>query len=645
MTRPTTRSQSTNDSSDLLDQPPAPSSPPLDDRILTVLDRIEQRLQTLESNQRLLTTQFENFTSEPTPIISTPLPQITHEDMETFLDTKFNETYRTTLDSFSRLSASVAEIRAAQPSITTPPSLAARSSGFFQKENKDFHVSKLVKLLADEKLGGDSLQDLELFFDGILSTFNSVALTNDLYPKYRDLPKSFDFQHHLCQLNRTILPSIQDQHQARANYKSFGAGLRRFLLHPSTIPKDTCPDSYLQLLSLRNEPDGFLILKNFTFLRSPQLDGKYRDFRSSINNLTIQHGEHIRTFYSCATWLSNEITLANLQDGTLTVLHERFLALLRDTKCHLIIGETSHYWREIKEHQRDPNNLTADLPWTLTSVLRSLEIVGVSILSSSPSDNNTSHLIPSYAASSYSDPSLEYINDFLPPYAAAGTSNPIHKNNHYTSSYTSNNKLTTNNKLPPTISTKLPPSHLHHSQQRQQQQQKEKHLLCKLCNNLHSSPWHTTEMCPLKDPTYIDNKTIRENVMQHNNLFGKINKNYNKNIDLPTPHPKPSKAIIPSQAHSATIITPDQSQDSVINNFDPYAPPVTPLEDPFCNYQVSPLLPDQPSTDDIIQTSSFEVPIPPSANLCTTHNSNPCPDSSTFVDLIFNPTDYLHFSS
>jgi hypothetical protein len=277
--------------------------------------------------------------------------------LEGLFQYKFNATYQTTIDSISRLSASVAELHLRHPDPQASTVLPPRSSGFFQKESKDFHVSRLMKLLDQEVLRSDSLQDLELFFDSILAHFNTVALTSDLYPKYRDLPSTFDLYRHLCQLDWSIRPSTPDQHQGLANYRSFGVGLRRFLLNPKTFPQDTCPESYLQLLSLHNETDGFLILKNFTFLRSPQLDGKYRDFHTAVNNLIIYDGEHIRTFYGHATWLGNEIILANLQDGTLAVLHEHFLALLRDTKCHLTIGETSTFWREIQEHRRNPINL------------------------------------------------------------------------------------------------------------------------------------------------------------------------------------------------------------------------------------------------------------------------------------------------
>ena len=101
---------------------------------------------------------------------------MTQEELTNFIQTQFDATYRTTLDSFSRLSASVAELHSQHSTSPVLSSSMPRSSGFFQKESKDFHVSKLVKLLADEKLGGDSLQDLELFFDGILSTlFFTIA--------------------------------------------------------------------------------------------------------------------------------------------------------------------------------------------------------------------------------------------------------------------------------------------------------------------------------------------------------------------------------------------------------------------------------------------------------------------------------------
>ncbi len=141
-------------------------------------------------------------------------------------------------------------------------------------------------------------------------------------------------------------------------------------------------------------------------------------------------------------------------------------------------------------------------------------------------------------------------------------------------------------------------------------------------------------MRPLKDPTYIVNKTICENVMQHNNLFGKTNKNYNKNIDLPTTQPKPKKSYYPVSSSFHYYCYYWTTPQSDVHDFDPYAPPVTPLKDLFSHYNVSPLLSDQSSNDDIIYTSSFEVPILPSANLYTTNHLENHLESSHFVDLI-----------
>ncbi len=211
----------------------------------------------------------------------------------------------------------------------------------------------------------------------------------------------------------------------------------KFLLSPKTVSQDTCPESYLQLLSLRNDLDGFLILKNFIFLRSPQLDGKYRDFHSNINSLNIHPGEHICTFYGRAIWLGNEISLANMADGTLAVLHECFIALLRDTQCSIIIGETSTYWRQIWDHHLDPTKLLVQLPWSSNDVLHSLETAGIETLSNNNNTNNNSispPLIPRFAASSTMDPSLHSMSVHPSPmaYASHSTHNKNNNNSPYT---------------------------------------------------------------------------------------------------------------------------------------------------------------------------------------------------------------------
>jgi hypothetical protein len=157
---------------------------------------------------------------------SSPSPDnISSSTIQDIINEKFTQTFQPTIDAFARLTTTINHLQSTNTTITSTSSPPTRSSGFLQRESKDFHVSKLLKLLDNESLTGDSLQELEIFYDNILSHFNTVTLSNDLYPTYRNLTKNFDFERHLCQLTRTIGPSPPELAQAKANYKSFGTGL------------------------------------------------------------------------------------------------------------------------------------------------------------------------------------------------------------------------------------------------------------------------------------------------------------------------------------------------------------------------------------------------------------------------------------
>jgi hypothetical protein len=60
------------------------------------------------------------------------------------------------------------------------------STGFHQPTSKDFLVFKLQKELKEIKLFGDSLKDLETFWDAILRAFTNLCQSNQAYPYYRD---------------------------------------------------------------------------------------------------------------------------------------------------------------------------------------------------------------------------------------------------------------------------------------------------------------------------------------------------------------------------------------------------------------------------------------------------------------------------
>jgi hypothetical protein len=78
------------------------------------------------------------------------------------------------------------------------------------------------------------------------------------------------------------------------------------------------------------------MFQNLSFLHSPQLAGKYKDYQALVEAPIILPGEHLREFYSHTICLSQEIELARVPDGCNVFLSIRFLQLLRDTKNSII---------------------------------------------------------------------------------------------------------------------------------------------------------------------------------------------------------------------------------------------------------------------------------------------------------------------
>ncbi len=226
-------------------------------------------------------------------------------------------------------------------------------------------------------------------------------------------------------------------------------------------------------------------------------------------------------------WLHNEITLAKLQDGSLTVLLEHFLHLLCPTHYHTILAETSNAWKLIWEH-----------PITLNTILNNIENAGVANLHIYPASLTsppTKHLDSPIA--SFPDHTITTYNDSFHPTAAYTNNTKIPYNktlrNH---SATQHHSYAKHTKIPTLITSTS--------------------SKCRLCSNQHPNPWNTTANCPFKDPTFIQNKLIREKVTQQNTLYRKINENYNKNLDTPTHQHKPLKATMLDQMPNGAQVRP-----------------------------------------------------------------------------------------
>jgi hypothetical protein len=146
--------------------------------------------------------------------------------------------------------------------------------------------------------------------------------------------------------------------------------------------------------------------------------------------------------------------------------------------------------------------MTKTPPTTLNSILRDLEIAGITNLPTTitPQTSPTNQPLIACSTDAVSNSHQQQYD----PYVAYITNKQYH------------NQQRTNK---PSFQT---------NQHKQQQQPR-----CRLCNNQHPNPWHDTNHCPFKDPTFIQNCLIREKVMQHNTLYGKTNKNYTKTMDTP----------------------------------------------------------------------------------------------------------------
>jgi hypothetical protein len=312
------------------------------------------------------------------------------------------------------------------------------------------------------------------------------------------------------------------------------------------------------------------------------LEGKFIDYRNEISKLTIIDGEPLRSFYSRVIWLFNKIQLAKIQDGSNAVLFEHFLTLLRATGNHVILAETSITWKKIKAHRRLPNYMNIPLPWTLNEILRDLETANITIL----------HM-----------PSNPHEHNLPTPVVFKAMNNKYGHHQRLPTSHPNNREY----KPPPIAST-----------------QKNK---CLLCNNQHPNPWHPTEQCPFKDPSLIQNKLIRDNVLQPNTLDGKTNNKLG--LKLLTQHPytkivKLEDLNIPTLDHENNQPLPPEpatnSDDQLEHIFHPIPDTSSDTEEHDEDAQC-------------IDTQYFDVPTP-TANFSKTNLDSPMSGSAFLMHQI-----------
>jgi hypothetical protein len=109
----------------------------LEQRLGRRLTATDDRLTTIEANYRGLSdTVRQLIESPPSPVISDP--SLSQETIENIIETKLNNTYQATLESFSHLSASVAELHLRQSNTPAPPCLLPATKDFSNKKPRTF---------------------------------------------------------------------------------------------------------------------------------------------------------------------------------------------------------------------------------------------------------------------------------------------------------------------------------------------------------------------------------------------------------------------------------------------------------------------------------------------------------------------------
>jgi hypothetical protein len=202
-----------------------------------------------------------------------------HYEFKQFATTKLDALDQTLQDTIDNHLKSHPLLQSSSVTTRSSTSRSTGSTGFHQGISKDFSVFKLQKELKEIKLSGDSLKDLEIFWDAVLWAFTNLCQSNQAYPYYCDLDPRFTFESLFV---ASIQPPIYlpvEHDQAQRNYRSFRDALRRILNSGTAILEASSPKAYLKLLSFSDKHDGFLLLRDLIFSLSPQLTG---DFMTTV---------------------------------------------------------------------------------------------------------------------------------------------------------------------------------------------------------------------------------------------------------------------------------------------------------------------------------------------------------------------------
>ena len=151
------------------------------------------------------------------------------------------------------------------------------------KKDKMNHWSKYNDNLKNEKLKGDTLMELQKFWNALNTAFTSTLNANKGLGDYDKLQSTFS-------ASDVLVPPLGhiQRNQAICVYENYKRVQRDRLLKKDTINRKTNPKAFRTLTKNQLNKDGFDILTKIIIKGSPQLGEDERDLVNYVKDLKFK---------------------------------------------------------------------------------------------------------------------------------------------------------------------------------------------------------------------------------------------------------------------------------------------------------------------------------------------------------------------
>ena len=339
--------------------------------------------------------------------------------------------------------------------------------------------TKQLQLLPRAK--GDDLRSLEALWDAHVNALNASVNSSNVLPAYKDLRPGFDIRDYMLGEPNSSLHT-----SAVNNTNMYGNALRTVLLGDSIVTIAHSPklhDAIQTKATSMPSNCGFTLLQSAIVKLSPQLGGENTDIRAQIESFRPEDGEELPMYFRRGTGILRDSQLALLPNDSRNRLLRKWLEGLNSDQK--FVSFVSNYLHHLKIHEKSANQ-SKEYRYTMEFIYDELTSRGCpnTISLSSVEDQVRVH----FAAIASS------INDGreLPTIVAQARYG-----------------------RPPNQSERHPTGHTTQRRQGYQNQSP-----CEACGTRHPGG---ADRCRYRGPEFIENRDVRERVLQYNAQHGNTN--------------------------------------------------------------------------------------------------------------------------